>query len=150
MIQGQVSLLFLQTIEAAMRAGVLATPSMGLYTNVGFVPTIDNVLADLTPPVFTGYALAVLAIEALRSNANKDQIDTFGTAHFQPTANPATPQIVTGAFLQATVTAVDHLLQSTNLATPFTFTTTLDALDILPEVIFPNLAVYGGICTTCP
>jgi hypothetical protein len=150
MLKGQVSLKFLQLIEAAMRAGALATPSMGLYTNTPFNPAVTNVLADLTQPTFAGYALSVLAIAALRSNANFDQIDTFGTAHFQPSGAVSPAQTVQGAFLQATITAVDTLLQTTPFATPFTFTGALDALDVIPEVIFPNLTVYGGICNTCP
>jgi len=150
MIQGQVSLYFLQTIEAAMRAGVLATPKMGLFTNTPFTPTIDTVIGDLTLPTFAGYASVTLAIEPLRSNANKDQIDTFGTAPFQPSGAVSPTQTATGAYLFATVTAVDHLLQSTLLATPFPFSSATDALDIIPEVIFPNLKVYGGICATCP
>jgi hypothetical protein len=150
MNQGQVSLKFLQLIEAAMRAGALATPSLGLYTNPAFVPSVTNVLVDLIQPTYTGYALAVLAIAALRSNANSDQIDTFGTAHFQPTGGTGLPQTVYGAFLQATITATDFLLQTTPFSTPFVFTGVTDGLDVIPEVIFPNLAVYGGICTTCP
>jgi hypothetical protein len=111
--------------------------------------------AGPTQPTFTGYALATLAIGALRSNANSDQIDTFGTATFQPTAAVSPAQTVYGAFLQATVTAVDHLLQTTAFDAvggrgPFTFTGATDALDVVPEVIFPNLLVYGGVCTTCP
>jgi hypothetical protein len=149
-IQGQVSLYFLQTIEAAMRAGVLATPKMGLYTNTPFTPSVSTLLGTLTQPTFTGYALATLAIQPLQSNVNSDQIDTFGVATFQPTGAVSPAQIAQGAFLQATVTAVDHLLQTTPLATPFTFNAATDALSIMPEVIFPNLKVFGGICSTCP
>lgn len=150
MIQGQVSLKFLELIEAAMRAGSLATPKMGLLTNSPFTPSVNTVLGTLTQPTFTGYALVTLAIAPLRTNANSDQIDTFGTATFQPTATVSPAQTATGAFLQATISAVDYLLQTTMLTTPFTFNGPGDALDIVPEVIFPNVPVYGGICTTCP
>lgn len=150
MIQSQVSAKFLALIEAAMRAGALATPSLGLLTNNPFAPTVNTLLADLTQPTFTGYAVAPLTLGALRSNSNGDLMDPYASVTFQPTVAPGSPVTVTGAFLQATITAVDYLLQTTMLPTPFVFAATTDALDLVPEVVFPNLQVYGGICTTCP
>jgi len=147
MLAAQPSAFFLDmlqdAIDAAIAAGTLT--KVGLYTNDPDTITVDTVLADLAEPVFTGYARGDITEGVRRSNVNKDIITPYGTQTFQPTADPATAQTVTGYFVE-----IDgDLWFSEALDEPFTFETTLDGLDILITQMIRNNTVYGGLCTAC-
>jgi hypothetical protein len=148
MLLGQPSTKFLDMIEANMRAVILAAPKIGLFMAGAPALTVGTLLADLIPfePTFTGYARQVPTIGALRG----DVIDPFASITFQPSAPVSPGQTVIGVFLTGTFTAVDYLLLSELLDTPFTFTSALDALDLIEEVYMKNLRTWGGVCTTCP
>lgn len=123
---------------------------VGLFTGN---PTLtkDTVLADLVAlaPVYTGYARQAVALEALRSNANGDQIDPMASASFQPSDAVGLPVTVTGCFLTAVIGGVETLLLSERFDTPFNFITALSGLDVDMDVYIRNITAYGGICSTC-
>jgi len=144
----QVSAKYLSLIEAAMRAGALATPDLGLFTGAPSL-TVNTVLADLTEPTFTGYARQALTINPLRRNANGDYIDAFDSVTFQPSAAVAPAQTVTGIFVVATLTAVDYLLMAEYLDDAVVFQSALDALQVTMDAYFTNVRAYGGICGVC-
>lgn len=131
-------------IEAAITGGTVKVA--GLFTNDPSTLNKDTVLADLTEPTFTGYARVAVAVGTRRTNVNGDQISPLGKQTFQPTATPASPQTVNGWFLE-----VDGDLYGWDAFTsPFTFTTTGDALDVISEIITRCDTIWGGVCTTCP
>lgn len=150
MLSAQPSAKLLSLIEAAMRAGALATPEMGLFTGNPAL-SVGTVLADLAAlePTFAGYARETMTLGALRRNTAGDYIDPFASVTFQPTAAVSPAQTVTGIFVVATISAVDYLLYSEYLTTPFTFNGATDALDVMFDAYWKNITAYGGICATC-
>lgn len=147
----QVTDAFLSAIDDALRSAVMLLPKMGLFTGN---PSLSNltVLADLTAlaPGFTGYALTTATMRAKRRNAAGSYIQGYLTGHFQPSA-PVTglPAIVTGYFMQATITAVDILMFAERFDTPFTFIDQFSALDVNVDGMDINATVWGGLCATC-
>lgn len=144
----------LADIDGYIRAGDLATPSMGLFTNT---PTLSaaTLIADMTEPTFTGYARVALTLEAVRRNAAGSYIEGFGSAHFQPSAGTGLPQIANGYFIVFTFTAVDHLwgaeyfTDALQTPTPFSFNDALSGLDVLWDGMVSNVKQWGGMCATC-
>lgn len=146
----QLSDRILALIDDYIRTGYGATIKMGLFTGS---PSLSNltVLADLTAlaPVFTGYALDSLTLGAVTRDSLGNYKQRYTPGVFQPTADPATPQVVTGYFIQYTDTGTDYLIASEYLPAPYTFSSTLDSLALTYEGQVPNALVYGGLCASC-
>jgi hypothetical protein len=146
MTQMQPSSFFLQALFDILEAtaDVLSAWKIGLYTgNPTLTPA--TLLADLTQPTFTGYALVDATPPDLEINANGDYVLTWPAALFQATADVDPAQIATGAFLQATKSATPRLLLSGLMATPKQFAGATDARTIILQTVIPNSMVYGGI-----
>lgn len=146
MVPMQPSLAFLTAMFDIFTAAadVMSLWKIGLFTGAPALG-INTVLADLTQPTFTGYALAAATAGAISQNANGDILLNWGSFLFQPTA-PVTPaQIVTGCFLQATISASATLLLSGFFPAPTTFASALDSLQANVQGAFPNAKIYGGI-----
>jgi hypothetical protein len=139
----QVTDKFLTLVDGYLRAGDLATPSMGLFTNT---PTLSkgSLLADLVEPTYTGYARVALTLQAARRNANGDCIQGYDSAHFQPTAATLLPQSALGYFIVVTITAVDYLLYAEFFDSPADFIAATSGLDILFEGLCQNEKIWGG------
>jgi hypothetical protein len=137
---------FLDAIATAIETLGTTDLKIGLFTGS---PTLspDTVLADLTQPTFTEYALVAATIGTRRSDANGDIILPLGLATFQPTGGTSLPQTVTGVFVQAA--ASPKLWLAEVLDTPWIVQDTGSALDVVFEIYIPGGEVWGGVCTTC-
>jgi hypothetical protein len=122
---------------------------MGLITDVPGGLSAQTVLADITQPTFTGYALVALTPAAARKNANGDYVIAFNSAVFQPSAPVSPAEVAIGYFVQNTITAVDSLLFAELFDNPFTFNVATDALGVNYDIYVRNLLSWGGLCSLC-
>lgn len=138
---------FLDRLATALETAYATNLKVGLFTGT---PTLgpDMLLSDFVEPVFTGYARAAVSLGTRRGNANGDIILPIASQTFQPTADPATPQVVTGWFLAEGASPTTPELAEF-LDEPYTFASTADAMDIIEEIYIKADPVYGGYCTVC-
>lgn len=137
----------LDAIEAAIAALAVAPTTdwkLGLFTNTPTL-TLDTVLADLTEPVYTGYARGQLTPGTVRQDGAGNVVLPLGKASFQPTVDPVSTITVNGVFLMCGT----DLIGAEFLDAPWIITSTGSALDVIEEVYVSNARMYGGVCTTC-
>ncbi len=147
MLAAQPTTAVLDVLADAFEAAATTDLKMGLFTGDPTL-TFATVLANLTPPAFTGYAQVAMTIGARRGNANGDIIIPLGMASFQPTAPVSPTETVTGAFILLDDTP-DVLYFAEMLDTPWVVVDEGSALDVIWEVYIKADPVYGGVCTTC-
>jgi len=147
----QVTDTFLGLIDDALRADIIDTPLIGLFTGAPSL-SVATVLADLTAlaPTFTGYAPTATTVEAKRKNSAGDYILGLTPVLFQPTA-PTTglPVTVTGYYLSSLVGVPRLLFGAEFLDTPFTFADEFSAMSVSVDLMVKNLTVWGGLCSVC-
>lgn len=121
---------------------------VGLFTGTP-TRTLATVLADLTQPTYTGYALVTVPMEALRQDTLGNLIDPLNEADFQPTDAVGLPQTVTGVMLLGTIGGTDFLLLSEELDAAWIFLSALSGFSTKLDLYIRNLPAYGGICSVC-
>jgi hypothetical protein len=148
MLAAQPSDYYLAAIDTALRAGVMATPSMGLFVNT---PTLSNTttVSAMTEPTYTGYARTAMTLEAIQRDVAGDYKLAYGSVHFQPTGTVTDPIQCNGYFVTATVTEVAYLLFSEYFATPQVISSEFSGFDVLFENYIKNLLTWGGFCSVC-
>lgn len=148
MLAAQPTSKLLALIDGYLRGGALATPSVGLFTGS---PALSEatVLADLSEPLFTGYARVPVTLESIRRTINGDFVEAYQSANFQPSAGTLLPETSSGVFLVATIATVTHLLWAEHFASPFVFADQYTGLDVIVAGMVRNGLLWGGICGTC-
>jgi hypothetical protein len=137
---------------SATEAWTFAPPANPLELTVGLfmgAPTLtpDTLYTDLTQPTFAGYAPQTVTLGTLRGDAAGDIIIPLGTVTFQPTGVVSPEQVITGFWVA--ITGSNTLLFAEFLASAWTVTGPLNALDVNDDVYIPADQVYGGVCATC-
>jgi hypothetical protein len=137
------TLSFLVDALFGINSACFATPKIGLFTGN---PTLGRgtTLGSLVQPTFTGYAEQAVVFGATGEDSVGNAIASGGAATFQATTTTADlPVTVTGWYLTGVVSAVETLMLAEFLPTPFTFSTLLSQLTIVPTFTVPNQPVWG-------
>lgn len=129
-----------QAFEALVIAGDLATAKVMLFTNSIAYPVTDLVLAGLTVPTFTGYALsAAITWGTPFLDIDGHVVVTGQKLQFLCTADGTSPPVTGAAIVNGAGTdliTVDIFRNADGSPNPVTIEDAGDALDYVPKFTF--------------
>jgi len=127
-LRGMLDTILQQVISDDTKIHLIKTP---------FTPTEDAVIADFDEADYTGYAAQTIlpAGTIAWDDAALNAVQSFASAHFQPTASTVTNTIY-GYYVTGTVKAptLDQLIDVFAFDVPVPLLGTADALDIVYEM----------------